>query len=89
MVAVPAVPDPVVGRRVKDKLSVVVMRYVSAPIGWWQDSKGRMQPPGSFSSPSLRIPPEDDAGADGAPVPTTPAGGRFKKWTVALLPHRP
>ena len=32
-------------------------RYVQDPAGWWQDSKGRMQPPGSFLDPSLRVPP--------------------------------
>ena len=25
------------------------------PTGWWQDSKGQMQPPGSFLDPSLRV----------------------------------
>src|SRR5208282_1796073 len=33
-------------------------KYVQKPAGWWQDSKGRMQPPGSFLDPSLRVPPE-------------------------------
>ena len=31
------------------------MRYIQVPAGWWQDSKGRMQPPGSFLDPALRI----------------------------------
>jgi hypothetical protein len=25
------------------------------PTGWWQNSKGQMQPPGSFLDPSLRV----------------------------------
>ena len=33
-------------------------RYVQKPAGWWQDSKGRMQPPGSYLDPSLRVPSE-------------------------------
>ena len=33
-------------------------KYVQKPAGWWQDSKGRMQPPGSYLDPSLRVPPE-------------------------------
>jgi hypothetical protein len=31
------------------------MKYVQAPVGWWQDSRGRKQPPGSFLSPELRV----------------------------------
>ncbi|MGB9112584.1 MAG: hypothetical protein WCF24_07640 [Acidimicrobiales bacterium] len=30
-------------------------KYVQKPAGWWQDDKGRMQPPGSFQDPSLRV----------------------------------
>src|SRR6202035_1618344 len=89
VVAVPAVSEQVVGRRVQDEVAVVVMRYVQAPAGWWQDEKGRMQPPGAFPSPSQRVPPEADDVADGVSVPTPPTRGRFKKWTLALLPHRP
>lgn len=85
----PAVSESVAGRRIQDELAVVVMRYAPAPIGWWQDSKGRMQPPGSFSSPSLRVPPEDDAATEGVTTPTAAARGRFKKRTVSLLPHNP
>jgi len=29
--------------------------YLQYPTGWWQDRKGRMQPPGSFLDPSLRV----------------------------------
>jgi len=29
--------------------------YLQYPTGWWQDGKGRMQPPGSFLDPSLRV----------------------------------
>jgi hypothetical protein len=35
-----------------------VTKYVQKPAGWWQDSKGRMQPPGSYLDPSLRVPSE-------------------------------
>jgi hypothetical protein len=30
-------------------------RYVQVPAGWWQDSKGRTQPPGSYLDPSRRV----------------------------------
>jgi hypothetical protein len=53
--------------------------YAQAPVGWWQDSKGRMQPPGSFLSPSLRIPPEDPS-ATGRSVARS-RSRRFKKGT--------
>ncbi len=33
-------------------------KHVHKPAGWWQDNKGRMQPPGSFQNPSLRVPSE-------------------------------
>jgi len=36
-------------------------KYVQKPAGWWQDSKGRNQPPGSYLDPSLRVPPESRA----------------------------
>jgi hypothetical protein len=32
--------------------------YEQRPTGWWQDSSGRMQPPGSFSDATLRVPAE-------------------------------
>lgn len=35
--------------------------YMQYPTGWWQDRKGRMQPPGSFLDRSLRITPESSA----------------------------
>lgn len=31
-------------------------KYSQAPTGWWQDSKGRAQPPGSYADSSLRVP---------------------------------
>jgi hypothetical protein len=37
------------------------MSYIQVPVGWWQDSKGRMQPPGSFLDPSLRLQSERSA----------------------------
>jgi hypothetical protein len=58
--------------------------YAQAPVGWWQDSKGTMQPPGSFLSPSLRVPSEGPSGADTTAV-TSSSRGRFKKWTNARL----
>jgi hypothetical protein len=65
------------------------MNYAQAPIGWWQDSKGRMQPPGSFMSPSLRVPAADQAGHDGVSVLTSPTRGRFRRWTATVLHQRP
>jgi len=35
------------------------------PVGWWQDAKGRSQPPGSYLDPSKRL------GPDGKPVGST------------------
>jgi hypothetical protein len=32
-----------------------VTRYEQKPSGWWQDSKNRMQPPGSYGDPTLRL----------------------------------
>jgi hypothetical protein len=58
--------------------------YAQSPVGWWQDSKGRMQPPGSYLSPSLRVPPGVDT-SEGTSIPR----GRFTKWTAALLRRRP
>jgi hypothetical protein len=31
------------------------MKYAQEPVGWWQDHKGTMQPPGSYLDPSLRV----------------------------------
>jgi len=53
-------------------------QYVQKPAGWWQDSKGRMQPPGSFLDPSLRVPsalPRETASRLSAT--------RFRRFTVA------
>ena len=33
-------------------------KHVQKPAGWWQDSANRAQPPGSYSDPMLRDPPE-------------------------------
>jgi hypothetical protein len=66
---------------------VVVVSYAQAPVGWWQDSKGQMQPPGSFLSPALRVPPEGSAERR-MPAPVAPPG-RFKKWTSAVRHRRP
>jgi hypothetical protein len=60
------------------------MRPDQTPVGWWQDAKGRMQPPGSFLSPSLRVPPEGSSGA----VVTTPRS-RLHKWTLGVLQRQP
>jgi len=57
------------------------MRYVQDPVGWWQDSKGQMQPPGSFVSTSLRARPED--------LPASSLRGRLRRWTTDLLHRRP
>lgn len=38
------------------------VRYVQPPVGWWQDSRGVHQPPGSYLDPSLRLQ------ADGSPA---------------------
>jgi len=50
-------------------------QYVQKPAGWWQDSKGRMQPPGSFLDPSLRVPSE-------LPKETAyrPSAARFRRF---------
>ena len=45
-------------------------KYVQKPAGWWQDAKGRMQPPGSFLDPSLRVPPELPGNAADRPAGT-------------------
>jgi hypothetical protein len=62
------------------------MRPDQTPVGWWQDGKGRMQPPGSFLSPSLRVPPENPPGVVGASVSPR---GRLKKLTLAVLHRQP
>lgn len=43
-------------------------KYVQKPIGWWQDSKGRAQPPGSFLDPSLRTTAESASGTSARPA---------------------
>jgi hypothetical protein len=48
-------------------------RARQAPVGWWQDAKGRMQPPGSFLAPALRHPSEGRAGANPGPEADTSA----------------
>jgi hypothetical protein len=63
------------------------MRPDQTPVGWWQDAKGRMQPPGSFLAPSLRVPSESPSALAGASL-TTPRG-RLKKWTRAVLQRQP
>jgi hypothetical protein len=40
-------------------------RYVTAPVGWWQDSRGVSQPPGSYLDPSLRVGPAEHSRAGG------------------------
>lgn len=57
------------------------MRYVQDPVGWWQDSRGQMQPPGSFVSASLRVLPKDLAASSHR--------GRLKRWTTGLLHRQP
>lgn len=37
-------------------------KYQQKPVGWWQDSKGRAQPPGSFLDASLRLTSESASG---------------------------
>lgn len=37
--------------------------YEQKPTGWWQDSKGRAQPPGSYLDASLRTTAESPLGA--------------------------
>ena len=46
------------------------------PTGWWQDAKGRMQPPGSFLDRSLRITSTTSVETD------RPS---FTKWARRLL----
>ena len=65
---------------------MVVVRYAQAPMGWWQDSKRQMQPPGSFLSPSLRV--GTDQPPDGVVPTVASTHGRLKKWTAAIVHGR-
>jgi hypothetical protein len=53
--------------------------YVQYPTGWWQDRKGRMQPPGSFLDPSLRVIPAARAKTE-RPTPTKWA----RRWMATV-----
>lgn len=58
-------------------------KYVQKPVGWWQDAKGRAQPPGSFLDASLRITSDSPSeSADGQP-----AAGRLQRFIEAVR-HR-
>jgi hypothetical protein len=86
---VSAVSESIVGRRDQDELAVVAMtNYAQSPVGWWQDAKGRMQPPGSYLAPARRLPAEGATGAEGATATSAPRG-RIRKWTMAVLHGRP
>ena len=63
------------------------MNYAQSPVGWWQDAKGQMQPPGSYLAPARRVPAEGATGADGATTASAPRS-RLRKWTMAMLPGR-
>jgi hypothetical protein len=54
-------------------------RYAQAPSGWWQDSDGVHQPPGSYADPSLRVGP--DGRSKGGPVRIAhrSIGGRLRR----------
>jgi hypothetical protein len=65
---------------------VVFVSYSQVPVGWWQDAKGTMQPPGSFLVPSLRI-PSDVSGAGSGPKASSPRS-RFKQWKAARPERR-
>lgn len=39
-------------------------KYERSPTGWWQDSKGRAQPPGSYLDHSLRVTASSAGGAE-------------------------
>jgi len=67
---------------------VVVVRYRQAPVGWWQDAKGLMQPPGSFLSPSLRVLPDDLSAANSSLAPASPRGW-FRKRAAGAARNRP
>src|SRR5579863_10772733 len=82
VVAVSSVPEPSPGRRDSDERAVVGVSYAQTPVGWWQDAKGTMQPPGSFLTPSRRLSPEGDAVGTGG---TRSARSRLGRWTSALL----
>ena len=61
---------------------MVFVSYSQVPVGWWQDAKGTMQPPGSYLAPSLRIPTNGSAGVESGTMTLSPRS-RFKKWTSA------
>jgi hypothetical protein len=79
VVALSPLSEQALGRRDQDELAVVVMSYAQSPVGWWQDAKGKMQPPGSFLSPSLRLPGGDVGTAEMTPY----SRSRFKRWAMA------
>jgi len=54
-----------------------VRKYVQDPTGWWQDAKGRAQPPGSFDDPSLRVTPESSS--------ATPDAMAARSWFRRLV----
>jgi hypothetical protein len=56
-------------------------KYVQKPTGWWQDSNGAMQPPGSYLDPTLRVPPEPaESGSR--------SSAAWMQRVTALLPRR-
>jgi hypothetical protein len=67
---------------------MVVVRYSQAPVGWWQDGKGLMQPPGSFLSPSLRVGQDDVAAANGSSAAASQRGW-FRKWAAGVTRRQP
>ncbi len=85
LVALSSVSGQALGRRDPDELAVVVMSYLQPPVGWWQDAKGTMQPPGSFLAPSLRV-PSGNPGNVGTTAVTAPS--RFKRWVKARHDRR-
>lgn len=66
---------------------MVVVRYAQAPVGWWQDPKGTMQPPGSFLSPSSRVPLQNLSAVNNGSA-SHDARGRLKKWVETVLHRR-
>jgi hypothetical protein len=57
--------------------------YEQKPTGWWQDSKGRAQPPGSFLDPSLRLTSGSPRGA------ATPRSSTRRDRIIGALRRRP
>lgn len=61
-------------------------KYEQKPTGWWQDSKNRMQPPGSYLDPTLRL--------AGEPARTTargrgrPPAARVRRFVDGVWPRR-